>query len=70
MEPCQTLSVTEAARLLGIGRVRMYDAVREGRVASLRVGSKPKYRIPKRTIERLLDHPEEFKLGRKRSVRS
>ena len=57
---CETLSVPEAAKVLGIGRVRMYDAVREGRVRALRVGTKPKYRIPRRVIERLLDDPRRF----------
>ena len=63
---CATLSVPEAAKVLGIGRVRMYDAVREGRVRALRVGTKPKYRIPRRVIERLLDDPRRFERRRKR----
>ena len=57
---CATLSVPEAAKLLGIGRVRMYDAVREGRVRALKVGTKPKYRIPRKDIERLLEDPRRF----------
>jgi len=66
MEACETLSVNDAARLLGIGRARMYEAVREGRVPALKVGTKPKYRIPRRAIERLLDDPREFEKGRQR----
>jgi len=33
---CATLSVPEAAKVLGIGRVRMYEAVRIGRVWGVR----------------------------------
>ena len=64
---CATLSVPEAAKVLGIGRIRMYDAVREGRVPALKVGRKPKYRIPLRVIERLLEDPERF--SRRRAKR-
>jgi excisionase family DNA binding protein len=67
MTDCATLSVPEAAKLLGIGRIAMYRAVRDGRVPALRVGRKPKYRIPTRVIERLLDDPHEFENGRKAS---
>lgn len=57
---CETLSVPEAAKVLGVGRVRMYEAVRQGRVRALKVGTKPKYRIPKKVIAQLLDDPQGF----------
>jgi excisionase family DNA binding protein len=50
-----TYSVREAARLLGIGRNAMYEAVRLGRVEVLRVGRKA--RIPRPVLERLLQNP-------------
>lgn len=36
----QTVSVDEAALLLGIGRQTAYEAVREGRIPSLRIGAR------------------------------
>ena len=60
MTECATLSVPEAAKVLGVGRIAMYRAVREGRVPALRVGRKPKLRVPRAVLERLLTDPEEF----------
>jgi len=60
MEGCATLSVLEAAKVLGVGRTRLYEAVRNGRVPALKVGSKPKYRIPRKAIETLLSDPARF----------
>ena len=57
---CATLSVPDAAKVLGVGRVAMYRAVREGRVPALRVGRKPKLRVPRAVLDRLLDDPAEF----------
>jgi excisionase family DNA binding protein len=62
---CETLSVPEAAKVLGIGRVRMYEAVSEGRVPSLKIGTKPVYRIPRKVIDQLLEDPRGF--NRKRT---
>ena len=53
-----TLSVPETARLLGIGVHAMYQAVKQGRIPTLRFGRKPKLRIPRVAVERLLEHPE------------
>ncbi len=55
-----TLSVTDVSRLLGIGKASVYRAVREGRIAALRVGTKPKLRVPRAVIDRLLADPAEF----------
>jgi excisionase family DNA binding protein len=60
MMDCATLSVPEAARVLGVGRIAMYQAVRDGRVPALRVGRKPKFRVPRPVIDRLLADPERF----------
>ena len=45
-------TVTEAARLLGVGRSTMYDLVGRGEVASLRLGRK--LLITRSTLEALL----------------
>ena len=45
-------TVIEAARLLGVGRSTMYDLVRRGEVASLRLGRK--VLITRPTLEALL----------------
>jgi len=53
-----TVSIRQAAALLGIGRAACYRAAYEGRLPSLRSGNR--FRIPIPVIERLLEHPEEF----------
>lgn len=60
MTSAQTVSVQEAAAILGVGRSRFYEMVRQGRVPVLKVGRKPRYRIPRRAVERFLDEPELF----------
>ena len=64
MVNCATFSVPEAARALGVGRTAMYQAVREGRVPALRVGRKPKFRIPRLAVKRLLENPASFSLAK------
>ena len=49
----QTLTVPEAARLLGVDPRTLYDAIAAGRLYAIRLGVK--LLIPKRTIDRLLD---------------
>ncbi len=63
MTDCATVSVSEAAKLLGVGRLAVYQAVREGRLPALRIGSKPKFRIPRLAIEQLLRNPAEWQRG-------
>ena len=65
MTDCATLSVPQAAQVLGVGRVAMYRAVREGRVPALRVGQKPKLRVPRAVLDQLLADPEKFNTGGK-----
>ncbi len=49
---CLTLSVTQAARILGVGRNTAYEAVRTGAIPSIRVGRR--VLVPKAALERLL----------------
>jgi len=66
MEKVLTYSVTEAARVLGVGQHSVYQAIREGRLPALRVGRKPKLRIPRVVIQELLCHPERWETGGER----
>lgn len=47
-----TLTVEEAANLLGIGRQLAYDLVRTGRLPALRLGHR--YVVPRAAIMRML----------------
>ena len=47
-----TMTVPEAAKLLGIGRSAAYEAAARGELASVRVGRS--IRIPRVAIERML----------------
>jgi excisionase family DNA binding protein len=47
-----TLTVPEAARLLGISRMTAYAAVREGALPSLRIGRR--VLVPRAALDRLL----------------
>jgi excisionase family DNA binding protein len=49
-----TVTVDQAARILGIGRAAAYEAVRAGRIPSVRI-SERRIVIPKRALDRLLD---------------
>lgn len=53
MEQCVTLSVTECARLLGIGRNTAYSLVRSGQLPNLKLGRR--IVIPRAALERLLE---------------
>jgi excisionase family DNA binding protein len=48
----QTLTVPQAAKLLGIGRGTAYEAVNRGDIPSIRVGRR--LVVPKAALERLL----------------
>jgi excisionase family DNA binding protein len=48
-----TVTVPEAARILGIGRASAYEGVRLGTIPSLRVTSR-KIVVPRAALERLL----------------
>jgi excisionase family DNA binding protein len=47
-----TLSVPEAAQLLGVSRMTAYSAVREGTIPSLRIGRR--VLVPRAALDRLL----------------
>jgi len=63
MMETETYSVRQVARLLGIGQQSIYQAVREGRLPAIRIGRKPKLRIPKIAIEELLRDPSRWSRG-------
>jgi excisionase family DNA binding protein len=63
MNDSMTVSVREASRLLGVGIGSVYEAVRTCRLPALKVGRKPRLRIPRNAIEHLLRHPEEWSKG-------
>ncbi|RMI28412.1 helix-turn-helix domain-containing protein [Nocardia stercoris] len=47
-----TISIPDAARLLGIGRSTLYAAVKSGELPAIRVGNR--VRIPSKSIRRIL----------------
>ncbi len=49
----KTISVEEAAALLGISRNTAYEAVRRGEIPSIRIGKR--FLIPAAALERMLD---------------
>jgi excisionase family DNA binding protein len=49
----RTISVDQAARVIGIGRDAAYDAVRNGDIPSIRVGRR--ILVPIKALDRLLD---------------
>jgi excisionase family DNA binding protein len=51
-----TLSVEEAADLLGIGRDAGYNAVRTGEIPALRIGRY--WRVPRAALMKMLEVPE------------
>ena len=48
-----TLTVDEAAKLLGIGRQLAYDRVKTGEIPALKIGRR--LLVPRRALEKLLD---------------
>jgi excisionase family DNA binding protein len=53
MEECATVTVEQAARILGIGRASTYEGVRTGRIPSIRVSPR-RIVIPRAALERML----------------
>ena len=47
-----TVTVEEAARLLGIGRNSAYEAVRRGEIPAIRIGKR--FVVPRVALERML----------------
>ena len=61
----KTLTVLEAAEVLGLGKTAAYIGVHSGVIPSIKVGRK--YRIPVAALQRLLeqgqdraDHPQDY----------
>lgn len=53
----RTLSVSEAARVLGISRAHAYDCVRSGELPSITLGRR--IVIPRAAVDRLLDESDD-----------
>jgi excisionase family DNA binding protein len=53
MEDKLTLSVEEAAKVLGIGRNLCYDRVKTGEIPAIRIGRR--LLVPRRALEKLLE---------------
>ena len=49
---CQTISVPDAGKILGVSRNTAYEAVRTKQLPALRIGRQ--LRVPKALLERLL----------------
>ncbi len=49
----QTLSITEAGKILGTGRNVTYEAVRTGQIPSIKIGHRR--RVPMAVINRMLN---------------
>ena len=49
----ETLTVEEAAHVLGVGRNAAYAAVRDGSIPTIRIGTR--YVVPRAALDRLLE---------------
>ena len=56
-EDCLTLTVDDAARLLGISRSLAYELVALGEIPSIRLGRR--VLVPRRGLYRLVEEPAE-----------
>jgi len=48
---CETLTVEEVAKVLGVGRQTCYRMVQQGRLPVLRLGLRPVLRVPVKVLE-------------------
>jgi len=60
MEDKLTLSVEEAAKLLGIGRNLCYDRVKTGEIPVIKIGRR--LLVPRSALEKLLANPKPLNL--------
>ncbi len=60
MEDKLTLSVEEAAKLLGIGRNLCYDRVKTGEIPVIKIGRR--LLVPRRALEKLLEQGQYKRL--------
>lgn len=70
MRDALTVSPKEAAQKLGIGLTTTYRLLRLGRLRSVRIGTRPNFRIPVRAIEEALAEPERLSLGAEKGGRA
>jgi len=56
-----TLTITETARLLGIGRQLAYDRAKAGEIPVLKIGRR--LLVPRAALERMLQEPKILKLS-------
>jgi len=59
MEGKLTLSVEEAAKLLGIGRNLCYERVKTGEIPVIRIGRR--LLVPRKALDKLLEEPWPLK---------
>lgn len=57
MNERETLTVPEAARILGIGRNGAYEAIHRGEIPVLRIGRR--FLVPRAALEQLLESTGE-----------
>jgi excisionase family DNA binding protein len=60
MEAKLTLSIEEAAKLLGIGRNLCYDRVKTGEIPVIKIGRR--LLVPRSALEKLLANPKPLNL--------
>jgi len=60
-EESLTLTVTECAKLLGIGRNTAYEAVSRGEIPVLKIGKR--LLVPRQALEKLLQEPRALNLN-------
>ena len=57
----QTLTIEEAAKVLGIGRQLAYDKAKTGEIPVIKIGRR--LLVPRRALEKLLEEPKRFNLA-------
>ena len=55
-----TLTIEEAAKVLGIGRQLAYDRVKTGEIPVIKIGRR--LLVPKKALEKLLEEPKPVDL--------
>ena len=55
-----TLSIEEAAKVLGIGRNLCYDRVKTGEIPVIKIGRR--LLVPRKALEKLLEEPQPLNL--------
>lgn len=58
-----TVSVTEAARIIGCGRITCYRMARAGKLPVVRLGNRPLLRVPVNALTEWLDEEARRSMG-------